>query len=572
VRESSRADEPSRRSSEGDPDAAADASFVVADAENRTPDERYDARMSSSCVAPTPERPASVGQTSARTPRILALALALVAAAAIGTGCQNRKVKVEIDASGEQASRVFATNDTSSRSLAGIEAAYGSEGEADEELGRKFVGTFADSAMPSEIGNRGAIGRVDSALGSARVYYEQFADRREEWTSLRERVEGGILWMQLFGRFIELRKIKEEPARSEFSRWWNSEAIPFAADTFLMYTGMQAASQAQRIGAMPRRADDFSPRTVDETFRLSLFEPLIIHFAERGWLTADELAAAQMLTINGNVSGRERNWVADKVFSPAVARIASRFDPSRKDMKLKDFVPLAIEFVLWTKLSREYRDLVLASPAIPEATKEEIRRGKWDFELPPPFGFRTMDRPKVTDADVFLDTGAEPFFTNGRWNAETKRVEFKGGFYEAKYRYAPYNPPYYAIWSLPAQKQESVFGAVIIEREPLAEYCAWEASLDEELRKRWLDALDALASTKDAAAAYAVMAELAKDHPLPVEVARWISERAGQPIPEGIRARAESVAPKPEASSGAVAQPADASTPAPTIKGNAAES
>ena len=147
----------------------------------------------------------------------------------------------------------------------------------------------------------------------------------------------------------------------------------------------------------------------------------------------------------------------------------------------------------------------------------------------------------------------------------------KGGFYEAKYRYAPYNPPYYAIWSLPAQKQESVFGAVIIEGEPLAEYCAWEASLDDELRKRWLDALDVLASAKDAAAAYAVMAELAKEHPIPVEVARWISERAGQPIPEGIRARAEAAAPTPAASSDAGDQPADASTPAPSTKGNAAE-
>jgi hypothetical protein len=462
------------------------------------------------------------------------LCILIVTAAA---ACQNRKVKVEIDASGEQASRVFATNDTSRRSLEGIEAVYGSEGESDAELGRRFTGTFADSAMPSEIGNRGAIGRVDSALGSARVYYEQFADRREEWTSLRERVEGGILWMQLFGRFIELRKIKDEPARGEFSRWWNSEAIPFAADTVLLYSGMQAASQAQRIGAMPRNAGDFTPRTVDETFRLSLFEPLVIHFAERGWLTPDELAAAQMLAINGNVSGRERAWVADKVFSPAVARLAARIDPTRKDMKLKDFVPLAIEFVLWTKLSREYRDLVLASPAIPEVTKEAIRAGKWDFELPPPFGFRTMERPKVTDADVYLDTGAEPFFTNGRWNPESRRVEFKGGFYEDKYRYAPYNPPYYAVWALPAQKQESVFGAVVVEGEPLAEYCAWEASLDEPLRKRWLDALDTLASTKDAAAAYAVMAELAKDHPLPIEIARWIAERAGQPIPEGIRER-----------------------------------
>lgn len=463
------------------------------------------------------------------------LLVAIFAATFLGIGCQNRKVKVEISASGETAERTFATNATDEKSLAQAAAAYGSQGEADQELGRKFVGTFADSAMPSEIGNRGAIGRVDSALGSARVYYEQFADQREEWTSLRERVEGGILWMQLFGRFIELRKIKEEPARSEFARWWNSEMIPFAADTYLMYSGMQAASQAQRIGAMPRNANDFSPRTTDETFRLSLFEPLIIHFAERGWLTPDELAAAQTLAINGNVSGRERAWVADKVFSPAVARLVSRFDPSKKDMKLKDFVPIAIEFVLWTKLSREYRDLILASPAINEQTKEAIRKGKWDFELPPPFGFRTMERPKVTDAEVVLDTGAEPFFTNGVWNATTRRVEFKGGFYEAKYRYAPYNPPYYAMWALPTQRQESIFGAVILEGEPLAEYCAWEAALDDELRKRWLAGLDEIATKQDAAAAFGVMAELAKDHPLPFPIARWIADKAAQPLPEGIR-------------------------------------
>ena len=211
-----------------------------------------------------------------RAMRVLAV-LAVLPNLVLGIGCQNRKVKVEISASGETAERTFATNATDERSLAQAEAAYGSEGEVDQELGRKFVGTFADSAMPSEIGNRGAIGRVDSALGSARVYYEQFADQREEWTSLRERVEGGILWMQLFGRFIELRKIKEEPARSEFARWWNSEMIPFAADTYLMYSGMQAASQAQRIGAMPRNADDFSARTTDETFRLSLFELSLIH-------------------------------------------------------------------------------------------------------------------------------------------------------------------------------------------------------------------------------------------------------------------------------------------------------
>lgn len=473
-------------------------------------------------------------RTSARwafaSPTLVAAILPLVLAV-VGVGCQNRKVKVEITASGDEASRTFATNDTDKKALAAAIAAYGTEGERDTELGRRFQGTFAESALPSEIGNRGAIGRVDSALGSARVYYEQFADRRGEWEAMRDRVESGILWGRLFGRFIETRKLKDDAAKQEFSTWWNGEVIPLISDAYLMYSGMQAAVQSQRIGAMPRKPEDFGERTADESFRLTVFEPLALLFAERGWLTADELATVQMLAVNGNVSQRERAWASERVFTPVVSRIVARFDPAKKDMKLGDFVPLAIEFVLWTKLSREYRDLVLASPVIPEATKEAIRKGVWDFELPPPFGFRTMERPKVTEAEVLLATGAEPFLTNGVWNAETGRVEFKGGFYEAKYRYIPYNPPYYALWALPSQKQESVFGRVVLEGEQLAIYCAWEAALDDQMRTRWMAALDALASTKDAQRAFACVTEFAQTHPVPRALALWIAERAGQPLP-----------------------------------------
>ena len=475
---------------------------------------------------------------AARVAVRVAVLVAIPAAGVAGlAGCQDRKVKVEISAAGDATGRTFVTNQTDKASLEKASALYGSGGERDEELGRRFSGIFSEGALPSEIGNRGAIGRLDSALGSARAYYEQFADRRDEWGAMRDRVEGGVLWMQLFGRFIERRKLKDDAARVEFARWWNGEMIPLVTDAYLMYSGMQAVVQAQRIGAMPRRPEDFGSRTPDEGFRLSVFEPLAVLLAERGWLDANEFTAAQMIGLNGNFSRREREWASEKVFMPAITRIISRFDPSRKDMKLRDFVPMGIEFVLWLKISREYRDIVLESPAISPTVKEAIRAGKWDFELPPPFGFRVMERPKVTDAEVVLDTGAKPFFTNGVWNESTRRVEFKGGFYEGKYRYIPYNPPYYALWALPSQRQESCFGAVVLEGESLAEYCAWEAALDEPLRARWMQALDALAATKDASPAFAFMVELATDHPMPLPLARWIAERAGKPLPEQFKPR-----------------------------------
>ncbi len=475
---------------------------------------------------------------AAASARLLLAAFA-VAASVLAIGCQDRKVKVEISAAGDATGRVFITNQTDRASLEAAAAIYGSKGEREAELGRKFAGTFSEGSLPSEIGNRGAIGRLDSSLGSSRAYYEQFADRRSEWESMRDRVDSGMLWLQLFGRFVERRKLKDDAARADFSKWWNTEFTPLVGDAYLMYSGMQAVAQAQRIGAMPRRAEDFGARTPDESFRISVFQPLAVLFAERGWLSPSEFAAIQTIGLDGNFSAKERAWASDKVFTPAVARIIARFDPSRKEMKLKDFVPLGLEFLLWLKISREYRDIVLDSPAITPMVKESIRQGKWEFELPPPFGFRVLEKPKVTDAEVMLDTGARPFLTNGVWNESTKRVEFKGGFYEGKYRYTTYNAPYYAVWSLPSQRQESCFGSVVLEGESLAEYCAWEAALDEPLRERWIKGLDALAATKDAAPCFALMVELAKDHPVVLPLAKWLAERAGKPLPEEFKPRGE---------------------------------
>lgn len=501
-------------------------------------------------------------RSAARLLRMSLLGVAFVGALA---GCQSRKVRVEISASGTGTSRIFSTNETDRKALDEMAAAYGATGESDATLGTRFTGTFAEDKLPSEMGNRGAIGRVDSALGSARSYYEQFAERREEWQAFRQRVEGGILWMRLFGRYIETRQLKDDARRAEFKQWWEKDMIPFVSDLYLMYSGMQAVSQAQRIGAMPRKPGDFSSRTEDESFRLQVFAPIAILMAERGFLTPDEVARVQLLAMNGNVSRRERDWAGERLFTPALGRIVQRFDPDRKDMKLTDFVPIVVNFVLWTKLSREYRDIVLESPAIDDATKAAIRRGKWDFELPPPFGFRTMSRPAVTAAEVFLDTGAKPYLTNGRWNDETKRVEFKGDFYEAKYRYAPYNAPYFALWSLPSQRQESVFGAVVLEGEPLAEYCAWESALEDAVRERWLKALEALAATKDPAEAYAVLEEQVVSHPAPAPLAAWIAAKAGKPVPtkeavEAARAAGGSAA-------GGAKQPAPAAPASPPSPG-----
>ncbi len=449
----------------------------------------------------------------------------------VAIGCQNRKVSVEITAHSDGATRTFATNDTHSDALASVTQAYGNAGVPDAELGRRFTGTFSEDALPSEIGNRGAIGTVQSSLGTSSLYYEQFAARRDEWSAFKERVEAGLLWVRIVGRFIETRKMQDEPTRAAFHAWWNDEIVPCASDFYLMYSGMQAVIQAQRIGAKPRRGTDFSPLTSDEVFRRTVLQPLLLALAERGLITANELAWIQAAGMDGFASARERASLIEKVLMPALLRVVHRFDPSVKELTAVGLAPLGLEFLLWLKMSRDFKDLVLASDAIPLVTKQAIRNGVWDFKLPPPFGFEIDRKPKVTEALVKLNLQAAPILSNGEYDADAKQIVFRGDFYEASARYAPYNAPYYAMWSLPSQRQESVFHGVILEGDALASYCAWELALAEDQRVIWEAALAQIASTGEATDAYAFLSSTATSHPMPRALAEWIVKRCGATLP-----------------------------------------
>ena len=463
----------------------------------------------------------------------IVLTAALVMSAVLGAGCQNKKVSVEITAGETGTTRTFATNEKDSEALARVSNAYGNDGQADAGLGRSFTGTFAENALPSEIGNRGALGTAKSSLGTTSVYLEQFAARRDEWAAFKNRVESGVLWTQILGKFLESRKITDDATRETFHQWWNAEIVPLAADLYLMYSGMQAVVQAQRIGAKPRKRDDLSPRTSDEAFRMEVFEPLALLLVERGWVNADELTLLHAATVDGSVSTREGKWISEHIIVPAGTRIARRFDPTLEEKSLEKLAPIGLEFLLWVKFSREYKDLVLASDAIPQATKNAIKAGVWDFELPPPFGFRIATKPKITEALVKLNTNVEPFFTNGRYDALAEQTIFDGDFYEAAFRYAPYNAPYYAMWSLPSQRQESLFGKVILEADALAAYCIWEIALDDETRTEWQAATEALATTSDATKAYDFLKKCMTQQPLPRPLAEWIANHANQPLPAG---------------------------------------
>jgi hypothetical protein len=76
------------------------------------------------------------------------------------------------------------------------------------------------------------------------------------------------------------REHQQSVADADFARQLDRE----------LAAAIKQRDEAQRIGAMPRRAQNHGERTPDETFRLSVFQPFAVLFAERGWLTADDKA------------------------------------------------------------------------------------------------------------------------------------------------------------------------------------------------------------------------------------------------------------------------------------------
>ena len=89
-----------------------------------------------------------------------------------------------------------------------------------------------------------------------------------------------------------------------------------------------------------------------------------------------------------------------------------------------------------------------------------------------------------------LETGAEPFVTNGNWDESLGTVTFETDLYppEQRRRMAP--PVFHASWSVPNREiQTEVFGEVVLVGRDLAEVAFWERTLDEDDRSTWSEAV-----------------------------------------------------------------------------------
>ena len=411
------------------------------------------------------------------------------------SGCTNRQVKVEMKAGADGAIRVFESNLASRDEIARLSEAYEDDpSRRGQGGGVRFEGVFESGDLPSEVGNRNGMSNITSNLGTSWYYFEQFGERANDWEIFRQRMDAGNLWLHLAAKFFESRMTSEE-AKQEWRDFAYGRMIPDMMSGYLRYNAGQFVTTGQRISAKVRLPNDRGPRTMDESFQVSVFAPLTAFAAERGWMTIEEAQIIGLLGIDGWVSAGERDWSRRMIFEPLLKRVIQRFvpdaDPGEIDRNNQKMVLIGLSFLWWVNTSGDAADVLLASDAISDADKERLRNGNRMISIPGPFGFSIRGGPRPLESELVVETNAKPFLTNGDWNESTGTVTFKSKVYppEGRKRIAP--PVYHASWAVANEEaQESIFGSVVLRDLPLAEYCLWLKTLEGENKDMWYAAIE----------------------------------------------------------------------------------
>ena len=415
----------------------------------------------------------------------------------LATGCTNRQVKIQMRAGEAGPERVFETNRADDEELQRLSEAYeiGPAQRGDGEDGVRFEASFQDRDLPSEVGNRNGWSSLPGEFGTAYLYIEQFGDVRDDWTAFRSRMDAGKLWIELAVSFFEGR-IKDEEARREWRRFADEELVPDMMSAFLRFTANGFVQQGQRVDYRFRTPSARGPRTDDEWFQVQVFTPLIGFAVERGWISAEEGQLVLLSGIDGWVSAGERDWSRTQLADPIIERNVQRFVPEARPGRIgpenDQLIILGLAFLWWVNTSDDAVQVMLASPAISDEEKTKLRSGNRFIDIPGPFGIPIGGGERPLESEVVLETGAEPFVTNGNWDESMGTVTFATDLYPPDQRRRMAPPVFHASWAVPDREvQMEVFGEVTLVGRDLAEIAFWERTLDEEDRSAWAEAIAA---------------------------------------------------------------------------------
>ena len=418
--------------------------------------------------------------------------------AAVIAGCDYDEYEIELTPRGNRIERKLSAWHVSYRDkeetrtrlsdekLAALDGLYEKRLTKPDQTVQTFIATFS-SRMPKDVGGAGYYLRYESSLGYACVYSERFRGNDDLFSAV-ERVESAAdkLTDILIGWFeAEMGKDRRFAHLKEF-------------------IDQQFRRDLKNAGLYPWTLS-IAEKPNDE-----LLVRLVHYFAEREYFPPEDIPA--LLRAIEPFRQHEEEGQGGPSYPAAMARLR-RLVADRMGVPAGQPIPESLAFLAdapkaMESLSRYIRTTEEFQQAMAEWRKqvEATPDDKRDEKPAPPeplnipseaagnltaFELRLWSREDTVR--VRLATPVEPCVTNGEWDHESKRTQWRGDLEDPDKSNMRLPTLFYAAWAVPDEAaQKRHFGEVLVEGQKLLEHCLWHEGLSRQEARQWDAMIDTL--------------------------------------------------------------------------------
>ena len=338
--------------------------------------------------------------------------------------------------------------------LTRIEKCYGSAPAPGEDGRFTFRGGFALKA-PQDIGGAGRLERIETSLGTLRIYAERFRESDDLEGALTKRREAVDTLVDLTLGWLR-KEFGEEAAYERLERFVDKD---FRRDlkNLSMHIWM----------------------TDTEFWTLGyggVLERLWLFAHERDYLTLHDVAMIMRGPPDDPSPGLEilaRLVARELEIGPKSERLAIFRDPAGLSASWNKHVCGSEYYAQYLEAHRD--ELEESDADEPGLTDQAIRELMLD-------SFTCFDLSLDDSLEVTLDVECGLISTNGTWNEAEEAVTWSALLSE----HAALPTVCCATWAVPNQgEQEKRFGEVVLTEQKLASYAMWYESLSEREAEQW---------------------------------------------------------------------------------------
>lgn len=329
-------------------------------------------------------------------------------------------------------------------------------------------GNFAN-----HLGGTGSYRTLQSPLGSACFYSEQFlgtGDLLQDLQAWNHKIDTAV---DLVDGWVT-HTLADTPQYAQVRRFINTEYRRDLKNLLLIvhqvYSNMNLLSSLEHDGQI--EISDETEEILSADFAVRVFQYAVQkeYLVPEADLPLLERSEGSLLGLSDSASGNIDVLIRQNLkrrFGYTDAQIDPVLDAEAFEAYVRT-VPVFVKFQQAERLRRQ-------DPAYTAEMNEFVEAvfGNFDF-------FADSDQ-----VNIRLETGVEPLQTNGRWNEEKGTVLFNGEAV-ARSDLPKTAQQVYAFWAVPEDTaQRARFGRVLLEKEPLVDYCLWYKGLGEPDRGAW---------------------------------------------------------------------------------------